>query len=131
MRRFIYILVAAAASLMLASCNKEPLPTVDGMIGTWQLVSIDGDELMTKSFSDAEGLDVKITFAQDTFVLNQRAGSNTEYTTYTGKWTLSKNILSGTYSDGSPWSSTYKVAINGRSMTLESSSETQVYKKID
>lgn len=130
MKRFMYILLAVMATVMLASCNKEPLPTADGLLGGWKLVSIDGDKLATKSFSDSEGLEVCIYFTEGKFTLTQRVGQNTTETTYSGTWTLNKDILCGVYSDGTPWSSTYKVSLSGNNMTLTSSTEVQVYQKI-
>lgn len=123
------MLLAVAA--ILTSCTKEPLPTVDGMIGSWKLVSIDGDQLATKSFADAEGLEVILIFSKIDFVIQQRVGNNVSPATYTGTWSLAKNVLSGKYADGTPWASTYKVALTDRMMTLSSSTETQVYTKID
>lgn len=121
--------MAMAIALISVSCHKEPAVSADSLIGHWQLVSIDGDAVGTKSFSDSQGLSVWISFSSDSFDLYQKAGKEVSYSHYKGTWTLSEGTLSGKYSDGSAWASSYDVALDGEFLTLTSPTEVQKFHK--
>lgn len=121
--------MAMAIALISVSCHKEPAVSADSLIGHWQLVSIDGDAVGTKSFSDSKGLSVWISFSTETFDLYQRAGKDVTYSHFTGSWSIAEGVLSGKYSDGSAWSSTYEVFLEGEFMTLTSPTEVQKFHK--
>ena len=128
MKKFFTILIVFAAALFFVSCQKErETLSAESLLGCWHLSSIDGDPVGTKSFSDVQGLSVWIEFKADSFDLYQRADENVSYTRYSGTWSLAGKVLSGKYSDGTPWSSTYEVALSGDTLTLKSPTEEQVY----
>lgn len=128
MKRFFTILMVFAAALVFGSCQKERQTlSSESLIGIWHLSSIDGDPVGTKSFSDSQGLSVWIEFKADSFDLYQRASQNVSYSHYSGTWSLAGKVLSGKYSDGTPWSSTYEVTLEGDTLTLKSPTEEQVY----
>lgn len=127
MRRFATALITLAALVLLsASCGKED-KTVK-IAGEWNIVSI---ETKTASIG-SQSIDVYISFMEDgQFMLWQKTGSG-RYEKFTGSWTLSSDVLSGTYSDGSAWANDYDVSLSGNTLTLSSRtapSEISVYQR--
>ena len=93
-------------------------------IGNWHLVSFCG--------SEAE-VDIYLGLAKDkTFKLYQRTTAE-GYTVFTGTWAYdtATKVLSGTYSDGSAWAASYRVALTDDdklSMTnVSNSAEVSLY----
>lgn len=127
MKKILAILLVSAIAVV--SCRKEPVLTSDSLYGIWHLVSIDADPVGTKSFSDAEGLDVWMNLQGSSFVLYQKAGSNTSYNQFEGTWSLSGTMISGKYADGSLWASSYEVFLDGDYLTLSTASEVQLFHK--
>ena len=122
----------AALALLAVSCNKTKSGSLAEAIKTgWHLQTVDGSAVADP--------DVWVTFAgSPIFVSDREAFSlfqgspGKRYYRYTGLWEIDekKAELSGTYSDGTPWASRYKVAINGKTLTLTAipSGEVSVYK---
>lgn len=118
MKHLIYYYIAAAliAASALTSCIKDnptpgEEPAQDNTItGTWHLASWTG---LTSA-------DIYVSFNENgSFDLYQRLYSPI-YEHLTGSWSLDGDILSGTYDDGIPWRTDYKVRINasGDMLTL-------------
>lgn len=121
-------MVLSAALLFAASCHKNPEgPATPAMVGEWQLSSI---SVKSVGYADTT-VDVYLSFAEDgSFELYQFIGQGRFYK-YTGTWEFEGNILSGKYSSGKAWGSTYEAAVDGEKLTLVSvkSGETDVYMK--
>ncbi len=122
------VFIALAALAMLAACgggkDEKPLD----ITGEWNLVSI-----QTKSATlGGQAVDVYILFASDrSFTMYQKIGAG-RYYKYSGTYVLDGATLSGKYSDGKLWGSSYEVELSSSDsqMTLTSASgEVDTYKK--
>lgn len=122
------VFIALAALAMLAACgggkDEKPLD----ITGEWNLVSI-----QTKSATlGGQTVDVYILFASDwSFTMYQKIGAG-RYYKYSGTYVLDGATLSGKYSDGKLWGSSYEVELSSSDsqMTLTSASgEVDTYKK--
>lgn len=104
MKRLIYIFVALL--LVATSCKKDTPVAVNNaakLIGEWHCTAED---------ITAE-VDVYVEFTADGgLYLYQMVGEG-RHRHYTGSWTMSGNILSGSYADGSEWGSSYAVEFSG------------------
>ena len=86
------------------------------IIGEWQLKSI-----ATKATLGGQTVEVYLSFETGgTFTLYQMLGQG-RYHSYKGTWALADGILTGTYSTGKAWGSTYTVDITDSTLTLTSS----------
>lgn len=122
------MIVALAALVALTACggNKDDMP-VD-ITGDWNLVNV-----QTKAaILGGQAVDVYISFSGDkTFIMYQMIGAG-RYRKYSGVWTLTGSTLSGKYSDGKQWGSSYEVELTSSNsqLTLTSESgEVDTYKK--
>ena len=105
----------ASLLLLAVACNKTPEPTPPADItGEWQLSSI-----ATKAATlGGQTVDVYVSFTADNkFELWQQLGQGW-YVYFSGTWTLSDGILSGSYDNGNPWGAQYNVTVDGDKMTL-------------
>lgn len=115
--------------LMTFLCGcREKVSHMD-ITGEWRLT----DMALTKSVQIGdEEVDIYISFSADsTFAMWQFLGAG-RYAPYAGKWSLSEDILSGTYDDGYSWGNVYKVSLEDDTLTLEAtqnSSDTYVYSR--
>ena len=124
MKRLLYIL-AALMLTVTSGCKKDEAPVdYKGLLpGEWHC-------------KPAElGADVYVDFNEDgAFDLYQMLGEG-RYRHYQGSWSIEGDVLSGTYSDGTDWGSSYKMSFNGKdSMTLTAqngSDETMTYSRED
>jgi len=139
MKRIAYIFAVVFAAFALQSCGEETNPTNNGggtsgggtttttsdISGEWHLTNLE-----TKSITySGVKVDVYVSFEKSgAFTLYQMVGEG-RYTVHTGNYTLSKGVLSGTYTVGTTtkaWGSTYQVSVSGSTMTLSAlSSEDQ------
>ena len=108
-------------------CKKEKPVALD-VTGTWELMDI-----TTKAAQiGEETVEVVITFKADkTFSLSQMLGQGRPVA-YSGTWSLEGTKLSGKYSDGKSWGTTYQVAVEGTVLTMtpeKDGAETYVYHK--
>ncbi len=111
MRNFL-ILLATGLSF-LVSCKKTAEP-VD-IVGEWQL-----SDYQTKAVTiGSEKVDIYVQFSADkSFSLYQMLGSG-RYKKFSGTYAVSAdNVLSGTYSGGGSWASTYYVSLEGSKLIL-------------
>lgn len=114
--------VALMAGLLLTACGEKEEPL--NIIGTWSLKTV-----QTKAASmGGTSVDVYIVFNEDnSFSLYQKVGSAGRYSSYSGTWTLTGTSLSGKYSDGKSWGSTYEVSQDKEHTTLVLSSAGEEY----
>ena len=128
MRKTIYIVLAALGLCLLAGCgssDKEKVsPLVKQLAGEWQL--------KTWNVGAPQEFDVYVSFATDlSFEIYQQI-EQVRYQKYSGKYQVKNDVLSGTYSDGKPFGSTYDIAFDtaGNTLTLTSTTsvtETSIY----
>ena len=113
---------ALMAGLLLTSCKEKEDPL--NIIGTWSLKTV-----QTKAASmGGTSVDVYIVFNEDnTFSLYQKIGSAGRYTSFTGTWSLLETTLTGKYSDGKQWGSSYEVSQDKERTTLVLSSPGEEY----
>ena len=108
MKRILYML-AALALLVTTGCKKDDKPVdYKGMLpGEWHCAATEF------------GADIYVGFDENgAFDLYQMLGEG-RYRHYTGNWSIKGDVLSGTYSDGTSWGSSYKMNFSGEnSMTL-------------
>ena len=113
---------ALMAGLLLTSCKEKEDPL--NIIGTWSLKTV-----QTKAASmGGTSVDVYIVFNEDnTFSLYQKVGNAGRYTSFTGTWNLLETTLTGKYSDGKSWGSSYEVSQDKERTTLVLSSAGEEY----
>ena len=123
-------LLMRAILVVSFECNKPVNPQTPKIVGSWELVDIH----YTKSAQIGDQtVEVTITFGADgSFQMSQMLGQGRP-TEYSGNWTLDGDVLSGNYSDGKPWGSSYIVAVEETSMSMtpagESAPETYIYSR--
>jgi len=128
MKKLLRFLAIIAICGSVLGCKKTPKadPTPQ-CTGEWQLSSIS-----VKSVSYAgQAIDIYVSFVSDgNFELYQKIGQG-RFRKYTGTWSLSGTTLSGVYSSGKEWGSSYEVSVDDETMTLTSAvaEEVSVYKK--
>ena len=120
MKRLLFILTALMV-ITATGCKKDPKP-IDckaTLPGEWHCMP--------------EGIDAEVYAAFEengSFDLYQKVGEG-RYRHYTGSWTCEGNTLSGIYSDGIAWGSSYTVAFTDKDnmtlTTLNGSDEAMVY----
>lgn len=106
----------------LVSCN--PSSDVD-LTGEWHMVS--------SGETDMEAVDVYISFGNGDFSLYQKKGDG-RYRYYDGSYIVNGSHVSGTYSDGTEWGSSYDVRFEDGGDVLvmtasNGSSEVSVYNR--
>ena len=115
--RLFLLAVALLTAFAFAGCNKEndtpELKLADKLAGEWHCIV------------EQYNADVYVAFYADgKFDEYQHLGEG-GYRHYAGSWTLEKDILNGSYSDGIEWGSSYKVSFDGETMTLTAQNESQ------
>lgn len=128
MKRIINILLIGAA-LILSACGEDGKESKAlDITGTWELTGI---EITKAAQLGSETIEVSITFNPDkTFSLSQTLGAGRPKE-FSGTWQLTGTILTGKYSNGKAWGSSYEVTVNGTEMTMtpEGGAEIYTYKK--
>ncbi len=117
----IYIIMAVAA-LLLPSCGKspeaeDPEQRSGSVVGRWHMVSW--------SSLTSDEADVYISFGEDgRFDLYQRVYTP-YYVHYDGTYSQQGDIVTGTYSDGTSWNTSYVASFNAEMtrMTLTGSTD--------
>ena len=123
MKKYIFHLLAATLLIFFAGCSKDDNPTVAPEIaGEWHLATWNGET--------PTDFDVYMELLSNgSFNIFQKVETSL-YVHYTGTFRVMDNQLSGRYSDGVEWSSSYTYAISGGTLTLTSpNSEVSIYKK--
>lgn len=117
------------ALMVLTGCKKDSSADSIDITGSWELMDI-----TTKAASiGGETIEVLIDFNSDnTFKLRQKLGEG-RFKEYEGNWTLSGVKLSGKYSDGKSWGTTYDISLEGTTLTMipdvEGTTESYIYRK--
>lgn len=121
MKKYIlYLLAFLFVGLSVTGCSDDDdntCPATNGIAGEWRMVSW--------SDSPAEGVNIYLNLTPcSTFELFQKVGT-LNYVKYTGQYTAEGTTLSGTYSDGEPWSAAYNYTLSedGNTLTLVTVSE--------
>lgn len=131
MMKKLAFMAACVLSMMAIACTpdnpeEEQPKNSSAIVGEWQL-----SEITTKATIGDQTVNVYVSFTADSnFELYQQLGTGW-YHYYSGTWTLEKGVLSGVYSNGKAWGSTYSVSFNGDKMVLTtpSGTETDTYTK--
>ena len=128
MRKTIYIVLAALGLCLFAGCgssDKEKVsPLVKQLAGEWQLKTWNGEA--------PRDFDAYVSFGADrSFEIYQRL-SEVKCQKFTGSYQVQNDVLSGKYSGGKNFGSTYDISFNesGSTLTLTSATgvaETGVY----
>ncbi len=122
------MLLALTGLVVFAACggSKEEKPL--DITGEWNLVNV---QTRSATLGD-QTVDVYISFSVDkSFTMYQMIGTG-RYRKYSGTWILSGTTLSGKYSDGKQWGSSYEVELSSSDtrLTLTSDSgEVDTYQK--
>ncbi len=93
--------IMGVCCVAVLSCSKEE--SRPDISGEWHLVST-GELPM-------DGIDIYAVFGNGSFSLYQKTGDMLQYYQYTGHYSVSGDILSGTYTDGTPFGSTYRITM--------------------
>ena len=127
-RKLIKLFSVAAAVLMTACTTGKEEKAID-ITGTWDLIGI---EVTKAAQLGDETVSVEITFNADkTFSITQTLGSG-RAEEFAGSWQLAGNVLTGKYSNGKAWGSSYEVSVENSTLTMipESKEEIYSYRKI-
>ena len=106
MKRLIYIFVALLL-VVTPGCKKNgsEATTATKLVGQWHCIA--------EELNVAEDIDVYVEFMADkSFNLYQKIGQG-RHRHFTGTWSVSGDVLSGLYADGSEWGSSYTVEFSG------------------
>lgn len=115
MKKFLTMAVVLCTALMAVSCGSNKgveNPLIKGVLGEWHLTSWSGEM--------SEQIDVYVEFKEDnTFKLYQKDWQTPiYYTSYSGSYLITEDVISGKYSDGKSWGATngYKasLAVDGK-----------------
>lgn len=114
MKKTLYTLFAVLGLCLLSGCGSDDKentsPLAGQLAGEWRLASWVGD-------APAE-FDAYVSFSSNgSFEIYQRI-EQVYYQKFTGSYLLRKETLSGKYSDGTPWNSTYEISFDGTGNTL-------------
>ena len=120
---------AAVAICFTAACQKEEVKDIvdSAIIGEWHLSTVEVDGAVQKY-----SYDVYFAINNDgTFELYQKSGTQTRYTKFTGTCKSEGNQLSGVYSSGTPWGTSYTALVSGGMLVLTTADgvEVQEYTK--
>lgn len=117
MRKF--LLAILLVPFLLTSCCKDKTLNITG---EWSLISVE-----TRAVTiGGEQVDVYIAFNADkSFQIYQMLGTG-RYRLYTGTWSLLDGVLSGKYSDGTPWGASYDVELESSDTILKLTSKSAV-----
>ena len=107
---FTKIMVCAAALFAFAACGDPEAERLEQVAGEWHY---------TTEESGVE-IDIYLALYNDyTFDLYQKVGDGPHYL-YKGKFSYDGTVLSGSYSDYTPWAHDYKVTRSKGTLTLTS-----------
>lgn len=113
MRKTIYILFAILGMSLFAGCDDDKkdnnTPLAKQLVGEWRLTSWTGQA--------PQVFDAYIAFDGGSFTIYQKIES-VKYQKYTGRYLLKGDVLSGNYSDNTPWGSSYTVTADESSNTI-------------
>lgn len=128
MKRIYAIAAMMLLCLVATGCPDKPIEEVTDIRGEWQL-----SQITTKASIGGQTVDVYIAFNDGgSFELYQMLGTG-RYRKFEGSWTLTDKVLSGSYTGGTPWGSSYDVEIDENRTQLvlatQDGSEIHTYRK--
>ena len=128
MKRLYMIAALALLCLVTAGCPSKPIEEILDVTGEWQL-----SQITTKATIGGQTVDVYIGFKEEgSFEMYQMLGTG-RYRKFEGTWSLVDKVLSGSYTGGGTWASSYNVEMDESRTTLTltstDGSETDVYRK--
>lgn len=111
MKKFTKILLLAAAALFaFAACIDPETEKLEKVVGEWHYAGVE---------SGVE-IDIYLGLSSDyTFELYQKVGDGPHYL-YKGKYAFDGEVISGVYSDYTPWAHDYEVSGSSGSLMLTS-----------
>ena len=113
MRKSIYILFAILGMSLFAGCDDDKkdnnTPLAKQLVGEWRLTSWTSEA--------PQAFDAYIAFDGGSFTIYQKVES-VRYQKYTGSYLLQDDVLSGNYSDNTPWGSSYTVTADEANNTI-------------
>lgn len=122
-RKLIKLFSVAAAVLMTACTTGKEEKAID-ITGTWDLIGI---EVTKAAQLGDETVSVEITFNADkTFSITQTLGGG-RAEEFAGSWQLAGNVLTGKYSNGKAWGSSYEVSVENSTLTMIPQSKEEIY----
>ena len=129
MKKILNIMFAAVAICFTAACQKEEVKDIvdPAIVGEWHLSTVEVDGAVQKY-----SYDVYFAINNDgTFELYQKSGTQTRYTKFTGTCKSEGKQLSGVYSSGTPWGTSYTALVSGGMLVLTTADgvEVQEYTK--
>ena len=122
-------LFSVAAAVLMTACTTGKEEKAIDITGTWDLIGI---EVTKAAQLGDETVSVEITFNADkTFSITQTLGGG-RAEEFAGSWQLAGNVLTGKYSNGKAWGSSYEVSVENSTLTMipESKEEIYSYRKI-
>ena len=120
---------------LMISCQPKEEEKVLDITGSWSLVDL--YEVGTRSVSiGSYDIDIALVLTagtsllEGTFTMLQTLGEG-RARNFSGVWTLVETTLSGSYSDGTAWGSSYEVSLSEDKshLTLTSAKEVYIYKR--
>lgn len=107
---FTKIIVIVAAVFTLAACGLSDARKFDRLVGEWHYT---GQE-------SGVSIDIYLAlYGDNSFDLYQKVGEGPHYL-YKGKFEYFEDVLTGTYSDYTPWAHDYTVTTSKTSLTMTS-----------
>jgi hypothetical protein len=107
---FTTIMVCAAAMFVFAACGDPDENKLEKVLGEWHYTGVES----------GVQIDIYLGLYNDsTFDLYQKVGDGPHYL-YKGKYSFDGQVLTGTYSDFTPWAHDYNVTKSNASLTLTS-----------
>ena len=104
------IMVCAAAMFAFAACGDPEAEKLEKVLGEWHYTGVES----------GVQIDIYLGLYNDsTFDLYQKVGEGPHYL-YKGKYNFDGQVLTGTYSDYTPWAHDYNVTKSNGSLTLTS-----------
>lgn len=118
MKKFFAIFLVALFALVGCEPNtNEPLPgDASALVGEWHMVEWNGE---------APEFDVYVEFNNKGFNIYQQVYT-LYYEHFTGTYSVSDEILTGSYADGSNWACAYKFLFEGSKLILQSQEDTSI-----
>ncbi len=127
MKRLLYLFNIIFAMLFVA-CGGSSENDVD----SYDYTKISAEWKLTEWADMPADMDVYIAFeTNQTFTMYQQT-ETVRFVKYNGTYSVKGDVISGKYSDGKPWGSSYILSFKGESMTLVSKTdvaEVNVYTK--
>ena len=119
MKNLLYTICALVALLGFSSCGSKPADKKDMLPGNWELT---GMEAASKSVTTGGVvISVYLSFGADgSFALYQQLGEG-RFRYFDSTWSVADDKLTGVYSDGTAWGTSYDFEVTESSLVLTDS----------